>query len=179
MVPDYLSKQWWSFTRQWLGPISPFNERKGEYSQGMSAVLCLVVQSCLTLWDPMDCSPPYSSIRGTLQARTLEWVAMPSPKGSSLSRNRTQVSNIAGRFFTVSLTREWGATRKFHSCNQSHHYQAMSSSLFRGIRPSPILKEASSLLTFVRFMDQNSMNRCFSWSWRDLRVSYTTPNKRK
>ena len=37
----------------------------------------LVTQSCLTLWDPMNCSPPGSSVHGILQARILEWVAMP------------------------------------------------------------------------------------------------------
>ena len=36
-----------------------------------------MVQSCLTLWDPMDCSPPGSSVHGILQARVLEWVATP------------------------------------------------------------------------------------------------------
>ena len=36
------------------------------------------VQSCPTLCDPMDCSPPCSSVHGILQARVLEWVAMPS-----------------------------------------------------------------------------------------------------
>ena len=51
------------------------------------AVLCLVAQSCLTLWDPMDCSPPGSSVHGILQARILEWVAMLSSRGSSSSRD--------------------------------------------------------------------------------------------
>ena len=45
-----------------------------------SAVLCLVIQSCLTLCDPMDCSPPGSSVIGTLQARILEWVAISSSR---------------------------------------------------------------------------------------------------
>ena len=40
-----------------------------------------LLQSCLTLCDPMDCSPPGSSVHGILQARILEWVAMPSSKG--------------------------------------------------------------------------------------------------
>ena len=40
-------------------------------------------QSCLTLCDPMDCSPPGSSILGILKAKILEWVAMPSSRGSS------------------------------------------------------------------------------------------------
>ena len=39
----------------------------------------LVVQSCLTLYDPMDCSSPGSSVHGILQARILEWIAFPSP----------------------------------------------------------------------------------------------------
>ena len=38
----------------------------------------LIAQSCLTLCDPVDCSPPGASVRGVLQARTLEWVAVPS-----------------------------------------------------------------------------------------------------
>ena len=40
------------------------------------------LQSCLTLCDPMDCSPPGSSVHGFLQATILEWVAMPSSRGS-------------------------------------------------------------------------------------------------
>ena len=39
----------------------------------------LAAQSCLTLCDPVDCSPPGSSLHGILQARILEWVAFPSP----------------------------------------------------------------------------------------------------
>jgi len=41
------------------------------------------LQSCQTLWDSVDCSLPDSSIHGILQARTLEWVFMPSSRGSS------------------------------------------------------------------------------------------------
>ena len=47
---------------------------------------CLVAQSCLSLCDPMDCSPPGSSVHGILQARILERVAMPSFRGSSQPR---------------------------------------------------------------------------------------------
>ena len=42
--------------------------------------------SCLTLCDPVDCSPPGSSVDGILQTRTLDWVAMPSSRGSSRPR---------------------------------------------------------------------------------------------
>ena len=44
--------------------------------------------------DPMDCSPPGPSVRGILQAGTLEWVAMPSSRGSSCPRNRTRISCV-------------------------------------------------------------------------------------
>ena len=56
------------------------------------AVLCLVVQSYLTLCDPMDCSLPGSSVHGIVQARILEWVSMPSSRGSSQPRDRIQIS---------------------------------------------------------------------------------------
>ena len=49
--------------------------------------LCLVAQSCLTLYDPVDCSPPGSSVHGILQARILQWVAMPSSRESSQPRD--------------------------------------------------------------------------------------------
>ena len=61
---------------------------------------------CLILCDPMDCNPSGSSVHGILQARILEWVAMPFSRGSSQFRDRTQVSSTAGRFFTVWATRE-------------------------------------------------------------------------
>ena len=61
----------------------------------------LVTQLCLTLCDPMDCSPPGSSVRGILQARILEWVAMSFSRESSQPRDQTRVSRIAGRVFTI------------------------------------------------------------------------------
>ena len=60
-----------------------------------------VAQWCLTLCDPMD-----YTVQGTLQARILEWVAFPFSRGSSQPRDRTQVSHIAGRFFTSWATTE-------------------------------------------------------------------------
>ena len=64
-------------------------------------VLCLVIQLCLTLCDPMNCSLPGSSVHGILQTRILEWVVMPFSGGSSQPRDQTQVSRIVGGFFTV------------------------------------------------------------------------------
>ena len=60
----------------------------------------------LTSCDPMDCSPPGSCVHGLIQARTLEWVAMPSSRGSSHPRDWSQVSLISSRLFTVWATRE-------------------------------------------------------------------------
>ena len=64
-------------------------------------MLCLVAQSCLTLCDPVDCSLPDSSVHGILQARIVEWVDMLSSRGSSQPMDQTQVSCIAGGFFTI------------------------------------------------------------------------------
>ena len=58
-------------------------------------------QLCLTFCDPMNCRQPGSSVHGILQARILEWVAMPSSRGFSQSRDQTCISCITGRFFTT------------------------------------------------------------------------------
>ena len=60
-----------------------------------------VAQSCLTLCKSMDCSPPGFSVHGVFQAGILEWVAISFSRGSSPPRDRTQVSRIAGRHFTL------------------------------------------------------------------------------
>ena len=67
----------------------------------MVVLACLVAQLCLTLYNPMDRSLPGSCVHGILQARILEWVALPFSRGSSQPRDQTQVSHFAGRFFTV------------------------------------------------------------------------------
>ena len=60
-----------------------------------------VVQLCQTLCNPVDCSPPVSSIHGIFQARILEWVAISFSRGSSPPRDRTWVSHTAGGLLTV------------------------------------------------------------------------------
>ena len=69
-------------------------------------VKVLIAQSCLTLCNLMKCSWPGSSVCGNLQARILEWVAIPFSRGSYWPRDWTLVSCIAGRFFTVWATRD-------------------------------------------------------------------------
>ena len=56
---------------------------------------CSVSQSCLTLWDSMDCSPPGCSVLGIFQARILEWVATSFSRGSSWSRDQICVSCVS------------------------------------------------------------------------------------
>ena len=71
---------------QWWG------ERRGEsVSRSVMSILC----------DPMVCSTPGSSLHGILQARIVEWVAIPFSRGSFWPRDQTWVSWIAGRFFIV------------------------------------------------------------------------------
>ena len=76
------------------------------------------LQSCLPLSDPMYCSPPSSSVHGILQARILEWVVMPSSRGSFWLRDRTRdscSSCIAGRFFTTEPPgKSWYQRSKSH-----------------------------------------------------------------
>ena len=68
-------------------------DQKGEVSE--------VAQSCPTLCDPMDCSLPGSLVHGILQARILKWVSISFSRGSSRPSDRTQVSCIVGRCFTI------------------------------------------------------------------------------
>ena len=74
-------------------------EQSGLQSMGSQGVGSLqfssVAQSCPTLCNPMDCSPSGSSVCGILQTRILEWVAMPSSRGSSGPRDQTCISFIS------------------------------------------------------------------------------------
>ena len=88
-----------------FNPISMlYNLWTKEKSNWHLLTLCmcmLVIQLCPTLCDPMDCS----CVHGILQARILEWVAVPFSRGSSWPRDRTWVAaRIVGRFFTVWAT---------------------------------------------------------------------------
>ena len=67
-----------------------------------------VAQLCLTSCNPMGCRLPGSSVHRILQARILEWVAVPFSRGSSWPRNQTGISSIVDGFFTIWATREAG-----------------------------------------------------------------------
>ena len=76
----------------------------------MSEWVSEVTQSCPTLCNPMGRSLKGSSVHEIFQARVLEWVAISFSRGSSQPRDRTQVSCIAGRCFTV-----WATMRQIDS----------------------------------------------------------------
>ena len=87
-------------------------------------------QSCLALCDPMDCSHQAPLSMGILQARMLEWVALPSSRGSSQPRDRTCVScdsYIAGEFFT---TEPQGKAQGSHKETQSSYLPWYPSAAF-------------------------------------------------
>ena len=84
------------------------NEERIEYSVVVETIESesYITQSCPTLCNPMDCSLPGSSIYGIFQAKVLQWVAISFSRGSSQLRNRTRVSLIVGRRFTILATKE-------------------------------------------------------------------------
>ena len=108
-LPDYLkgSQTFCRFHERRIFPIPHISSSK-VYSVPVCVYVCmsLVTQSYPTLYDPMDCSLLGSFAHGILQARILEWVAMPSSRASSQSRAQSQVSCNANRFFTIWATRE-------------------------------------------------------------------------
>ena len=69
-------------------------ERRMVLTHFMRVCVCSVVQSCLTLCRPVNCSPPGSSVSGISQARILEWVAISFSMRPSQPRDQTQVSCI-------------------------------------------------------------------------------------
>ena len=78
-----------------------------------------VAQPCLTLCDPMDCSLPGSSVHGIFQARVLEWTAISFSREPSQPRDRTWVSCVVDRRFTIWATRE--AQYKISNSTRQHH----------------------------------------------------------
>ena len=88
----------------WLKLIQCDSQCDSPGEKVLAMQMCVPAQSLqsFTLCDPMDCSPPGSSVHGILQVRILEWAAMPSSRRSSLLRDRTHISCVsctAGGFF--------------------------------------------------------------------------------
>ena len=101
-----------------------------------------VTQSCPTLWDPMD-----STVHGILQAGILKWVAFPFFRGSSQTRDWTQVSRIAGGFFTSWATREAHISLYLFSCKWKRcERRCIVSTIFSPLPPPSFGTRSSSNL---------------------------------
>ena len=107
----------------WICP----NIKPSLFYNGHMCMCAKSLQSCPTLFDLMDCSLPGSSVRGIIQARILEWVVMPSSRGSSWPKSWTRISHISciGRFFTADAS--WEAHKmyifqhNFSSCSEQRY----------------------------------------------------------
>ena len=136
----------------------------------------LVIQSYPTLCDPINCSPPGSSIHGILQARILEWVAIPFSRGSSQPRDWTQVSRIAGRhihtyiyIYIFCRYRGEHVMERWSICWALTVFQARRSTFLLSLgshapHPSPRLAIKSTWTISITIL----VNHNFSWLWLPL-----------
>ena len=125
------------------------------------SVCMLVTQLCLTLLDPMNCSPLGSSIHGFLQARILEWVAKPSSRGFP-PPPRPSISCIAGGFFTHWAT--WEALENIILWEISHNIQCIQRNSILRAHPFVFKSDKVSLAQLAIY---HCFIRCFwtSWAW--------------
>ena len=118
-----------------------------------------VVKSHLTFCDPMDCSLPASSVHGIFQPRVLEWAAVSFSRGYSQPRDWTRVSRIAGRCFTIWVTREatWS------------HLVASESLNVHGINYDPKFSENIKAL-FIHYAQGSLLYISESFSTKEVNV---------
>ena len=130
----------------------------------------LVAQSCpQTLCDPMDCSPPDSSVHGILSARILEWSAISFSRGSSWPRDRTWLSRIADIFFTIWVSwciNRFNISLCFLRCNLRGQNETTAQMFFS---PRVNTYWAAILINFFK-----SWTRLLGWEQRQ--ISVTTQN---
>ena len=104
-------------------------------------ILCVwVTQPCLTVCDPMNCSPPGSSVHGILQARILEWIAMPFSRGSSQPRDWTHIYCFACGFFTDTC---------YNMENTWHHYARRNKPITKGHVLYDFIYEMSRISKYI------------------------------
>ena len=139
-------------------------------------VLCVCAWPCLSLCNPMHCSPPGSSVHRVFQARILERVAISFSRGSSWPRDQNQVSCvscIAGRFFTCWATREESHYKYNQKLKSDLHKKLIQG---RNLEEDVLLLEAGSSLSMLAkdvSSDQErsssgvgllqSLNKCLVW----------------
>ena len=103
----------YSFPAEIIGQVEGGKARikweKLVWSQCMLLLFCLIPQLYLTLCDPMDYSPPGSSVHGISQSKILEWVAISYSRGSSWFRDGTHISWVSciGSQIPLSLSQWW------------------------------------------------------------------------
>ena len=86
---------YWPYHLYFINSTLPCSMKTSQYVKECTAVKVKVAQS-----SPTFCNPMHYAVHGILQARILEWVAFPFSRGSPQRRDRTQVSRVAGGFFT-------------------------------------------------------------------------------
>ena len=104
---------------------TPFNGERTVFHQKVlrwldACVLAQLLSHVWLFWDPMDCSPPGSSVQGIHQARILEWVAISSSRGSSWPRDRTFISCLGRQILYHWAT--WEAPRQLDSHMQKDEH---------------------------------------------------------
>ena len=117
---------------------------------------CQSPQSWSTLCDPMACSPQGSSVHGNSPGKNMKWVAMPSCRGFSQPRDRTQVSHIEGWFFTNWATRE------------AQEYWSWSPVPSPGDLPNPGIKPGSPALQ-VDSLPTELLETSYKWYYFSLK----------
>ena len=130
-----------------------------------------VAQLCSTLCDPMDSSQPISSIHGIFQARILEWVAISFSRRSSWPRDRTQVSRIVGRRFTVWATKEGHIMHNINIMITNTEYSETRRE--ENLTPIHSHLQRYSLLIFWQFFSPMLSNvPFFIWNWGHMRYAF-------
>ena len=134
-------------------------------------VMCSVTS---VMCNPMDYSPPGSSVCGIIQARVLEWVAISFSRRSSRPRDWTWVSCIAGRFFTL-----WATTCQFVADKPFHILQKLAGGLCCGVNCSLLevqkpqnwatgvdVRGGSSCVTNSSWLELCQSDRFWTWHFR-------------
>ena len=110
--------------------------------------VCKLLQLCSTLCNPMDYSLLGSSVHGILQARILEWVAMPSSRGSSWPRDGIRIlmsPALAGKFFATSTT--WS---RYQVLSSNSNFQKIECDWLGGLVAHPLAKEGQGTWLTIR-----------------------------
>ena len=122
------------------GPLYPLSHNLGSKFH----ISCyLVANSCSTLCNPMDCSPPGSSVHGISQARILEWVAISFSRGLPDPRIEPVSPALAGRFFTIEQS---VYLEVLMWCALAHYHELLSGLLATGGHQYTLVISVYSLL---------------------------------